>query len=133
MKEEIRVLISEEDLYARIRELADRINRDYEGKELHLLCTLKGAVFVPRSSSMMAKPPRTAALMMMFWIKLFFCRSLYSGVSRTERYSCFPLFAPLVPEPPPTTRDLLPCLAAEVPFFVPVYVLCFAINAPPHI
>jgi len=45
MKEEIRVLISEEDLYAHIRELADRINRDYEGKELHLLCTLKGAVF----------------------------------------------------------------------------------------
>ena len=45
MREEIRELIPEEQLYARIRELADQINRDYAGKELHLLCTLKGAVF----------------------------------------------------------------------------------------
>ena len=41
MKEEIRVLIKEEDLTARIKELAAQINQDYEGKQLHLVCVLK--------------------------------------------------------------------------------------------
>lgn len=45
MKEEIRVLIKEEDLIARIKDLAVRINQDYEGKQLHLVCVLKGSVF----------------------------------------------------------------------------------------
>ena len=45
MKEEIRVLIKEEDLTARIKELAAQINQDYEGKQLHLVCVLKGSVF----------------------------------------------------------------------------------------
>ncbi|MDD6211774.1 MAG: hypoxanthine phosphoribosyltransferase [Clostridiales bacterium] len=45
MKEKIRVLISEEDVSRRIDEVAAQINRDYEGKELHLLCILKGSVF----------------------------------------------------------------------------------------
>lgn len=45
MKEEIRLLIKEEDLTARIKELAAQINQDYEGKQLHLVCVLKGSVF----------------------------------------------------------------------------------------
>ena len=45
MKEEITVLIKEEEIVARVKELAEQINRDYEGKKLHLICILKGSVF----------------------------------------------------------------------------------------
>lgn len=44
MEEKIRVLISEEDVNARICEIAAQISRDYEGKSVHLLCILKGSV-----------------------------------------------------------------------------------------
>ena len=30
---------------ARIRELGEQISRDYAGKEVHLICVLKGGVF----------------------------------------------------------------------------------------
>ena len=45
MKEEINVLIKEDEIVARVKELAEQINRDYEGKILHLICILKGSVF----------------------------------------------------------------------------------------
>ena len=38
-------LISEEEIKEKVKELADQINRDYEGKELHLIVILKGSVF----------------------------------------------------------------------------------------
>ncbi|TDE42361.1 hypoxanthine phosphoribosyltransferase [Nonomuraea mesophila] len=41
-----KVLISEEDLQARIKELAGRIDEDYAGKEVLLVGVLKGAVMV---------------------------------------------------------------------------------------
>lgn len=41
---DIRVLISEEKLQTRIREIADEIARDYKGKELVLVCILKGSI-----------------------------------------------------------------------------------------
>lgn len=37
-------LISEEDLQSRIRELGEEISRDYEGKDLLLICILRGGV-----------------------------------------------------------------------------------------
>lgn len=37
MKETIRVLLSEEEVDRRIKEVADQINRDYAGKEVHLI------------------------------------------------------------------------------------------------
>ena len=40
----LETLISEEELQARIAELGAQINRDYEGKELVILCILKGGV-----------------------------------------------------------------------------------------
>mgnify|MGYP003211348278 CR=1 FL=1 len=43
MKETIRVLLSEEEVDRRIKEVADQINRDYAGKEVHLICVLKAA------------------------------------------------------------------------------------------
>ena len=45
MTETIRQLVSEEDVDKRICELGERISRDYEGKQVHLICVLKGGVF----------------------------------------------------------------------------------------
>lgn len=45
MAEKIRVLLNEEEVNKRIQEVADMINKDYEGKEIHLICVLKGGVF----------------------------------------------------------------------------------------
>jgi len=45
MEDKIRVLISEEDVNRKISEVAARISKDYEGKEVHLICILKGGVF----------------------------------------------------------------------------------------
>jgi len=43
--ETIRVMISEEEIDAKIREMGAKISKDYEGKEIHLICILKGGVF----------------------------------------------------------------------------------------
>lgn len=45
MSEKIRVLLSEEEVDTKIREIAAQISRDYERKEIHLICVLKGGVF----------------------------------------------------------------------------------------
>ena len=43
--DKISVFISEEALETRIQEMADKINRDYAGKTVHLIGILKGSVF----------------------------------------------------------------------------------------
>src|SRR5699024_9653129 len=45
MEDKIRVLVSEEDVDKKIREIGEQISRDYAGKEVHLICVLKGGVF----------------------------------------------------------------------------------------
>ena len=40
MADNISVLISEEELDKRIRELGAQISREYEGTELHMICVL---------------------------------------------------------------------------------------------
>ena len=45
MAERIRVLLSEEEVDKRIREIAGEINRDYAGRAVHLICILKGGAF----------------------------------------------------------------------------------------
>lgn len=45
MAEKIRVLVSEEDVDRRIEELGKQISEDYAGKQIHLICVLKGGVF----------------------------------------------------------------------------------------
>ena len=45
MAEKVRVLISEEDVDKRIQEIGDQISKDYAGKQVHLVCVLKGGVF----------------------------------------------------------------------------------------
>ena len=43
--DDVKVLISNEEVEKKIKELADQINKDYAGKQLTLLCILKGSVF----------------------------------------------------------------------------------------
>ena len=45
MEAKITTLLGEEEVAKRIREMAEEINRDYAGKEVHLICILKGSVF----------------------------------------------------------------------------------------
>lgn len=45
MDDKIRILLSEEEVAARVKEIAEEISRDYNGKPLHLICILKGGVF----------------------------------------------------------------------------------------
>lgn len=45
MAEHVRVLLSEEEVDARIQEIGAQISRDYEGKQVHLICVLKGGSF----------------------------------------------------------------------------------------
>lgn len=44
-KHEISVLISEEELTKRVRELAEQISADFEGETVKLICILKGSIF----------------------------------------------------------------------------------------
>lgn len=45
MSEKVRILLSEEEVDKKICEIAQQISKDYEGKEVHLVCVLKGGVF----------------------------------------------------------------------------------------
>lgn len=45
MADKIRVLLTEEEVDKRINEVAAQINADYEGRQVHMICILKGGVF----------------------------------------------------------------------------------------
>ena len=45
IKDEIKVLISEEEIQKRIDEIAKQIYADYEGRDLTFICILKGSIF----------------------------------------------------------------------------------------
>lgn len=45
MAERIEVLLTEEEVDKRIREIGEQISRDYAGKQVHLVCVLKGGSF----------------------------------------------------------------------------------------
>ena len=45
MAERIEVLLSEEEVDAKIKEIGEQISKDYEGKQVHLVCVLKGGSF----------------------------------------------------------------------------------------
>ena len=42
MKEHVRIMLTEEEVNRRIEEVAQQINKDFDGKPLHLICILKG-------------------------------------------------------------------------------------------
>jgi len=45
MSERIKVMISEDKVDEKIKELGEQISSDYAGKEIHLVCVLKGGSF----------------------------------------------------------------------------------------
>lgn len=45
MSETIRVLVPEEKVAERIRELGEQISKDYEGRQIHMICVLKGGAW----------------------------------------------------------------------------------------
>ena len=45
MEDNIKVLLSEDVVDLRIKEIGQEITRDYQGKKIHLICVLKGGVF----------------------------------------------------------------------------------------
>lgn len=45
MTENVKVMLSEEEVDKRIRELGEQISKDYAGKQVHLVCVLKGGAF----------------------------------------------------------------------------------------
>ena len=45
MAEHVRVLLTEEEVDRRIQEIGEQVNRDYAGKQVHLICVLKGGAF----------------------------------------------------------------------------------------
>lgn len=45
MAEHVEIMLTEEEVDKKIKELGDRISADYEGKSVHLVCVLKGGSF----------------------------------------------------------------------------------------
>ncbi len=45
MAEHIKVMLSEEEVNKRIKEIGEQISKDYAGKEVHMVCVLKGSTF----------------------------------------------------------------------------------------
>ena len=45
MAETVRIMISEEEVAKRIEEMGKQISEEYAGKQIHLICVLKGGVF----------------------------------------------------------------------------------------
>ena len=45
MAETVEVMHSEEEVVKRIEELGRQISEDYKGKQIHMICVLKGGVF----------------------------------------------------------------------------------------
>ncbi len=45
MAEHVEVMLTEDEVDARIREVAEQISKDYEGKSIHMICVLKGGSF----------------------------------------------------------------------------------------
>lgn len=45
MKDKISQMISEEEIDKRVREIAAQISEEYAGKEIRLICILKGSIF----------------------------------------------------------------------------------------
>ena len=45
MREKVRIFLQEQEINARIAEVAKQISEDYAGREVHLICVLKGSVF----------------------------------------------------------------------------------------
>ena len=59
----VRKMISEESVVARIKEIAEQINEEYEGKAVTLICILKGSIFFTTELAKHIKVPVTIDFM----------------------------------------------------------------------
>lgn len=59
----VRELISEEKVVARVKEIAEQINKDYEGRAVTLICILKGSIFFTCELAKYIKVPVTIDFM----------------------------------------------------------------------
>ncbi len=55
--ENIEVLISEQEIENRLKEIAKQIDEDYIGKDILLICVLKGSIFVTCEIAKLLKTP----------------------------------------------------------------------------
>ena len=53
----VRELISEENVVARIKEIAEQLNKDFEGQSVTLVCILKGSIFFTTELAKYIKVP----------------------------------------------------------------------------
>lgn len=63
MAEKIGVLISEDKVAEKIREMADTINKDYAGRSVHIIGVLKGSIFFMCELAKMIEVPVTMDFM----------------------------------------------------------------------
>lgn len=63
MNEKITVLIDEETIENRIKQIAEQISKDYEDKEVRLICILKGGVFYATELAKRLRIPSTIDFM----------------------------------------------------------------------
>ena len=93
----LEVLLSADRIAARVDELAADISRDYEGKDLTLLCVLKGAViFVADLARRLSVPVEIG----------FIAASRYDGETSVGEVSLSPVSAPVL-SPDIATRQVL--------------------------
>ena len=59
----VRELISEEKVIARVKEIAEEINKEFEGKSVTLICILKGSIFFTCELAKHIKVPVTIDFM----------------------------------------------------------------------
>lgn len=45
MEDNIRILLTEQEVDEKIQELGEQISKDYAGRSVHLICVLKGGIF----------------------------------------------------------------------------------------
>lgn len=57
MYDKIQMLLTEEQVARRIKELGQEISRDYAGKDVYLICILKGGVFFACDLARQIEPP----------------------------------------------------------------------------
>ena len=79
MAETVKVLVPEEDVAKRIKELGEQISKDYAGKQVHLICVLKGRVFfmcdvVRRNASARLLREKVAYSLCVNWQRELPCR-----------------------------------------------------------
>ena len=63
MAERIRVLLTEEEVDAKIQEIGEQISKDYAGQQVHLVCVLKGGSFFMCELAKYLKMPVTMDFM----------------------------------------------------------------------